>query len=188
MRQLPILLLILPMLAMLAVPAAADSSLWLHVRVDDDNGSKVNINVPISMAEKIVAMVPNDHMDDGRIILHDQEISVVDLRAIWAEIRSSPDMTFVTVDQQDDSARIWKQEGKLRIEVRGDDGRKADIKVPVEVVDALLSGDDNELAVGAAIAALGRSGGGEIVAVSDEENQVRVWVDTIAEAQEGAGQ
>ncbi len=182
MKKLNPVLLVFPVLVLGAISAAASDSLWIHVRVDDDQGSKVRVNLPLSMAEKAVAMVPSDHLDNGKIQLDDREYSVQELRELWAEIQKSPDMTFVTVEQTEESVKVWKEQGKLRVEVRGLDGDRVDVQVPLEVVDALLSGDADELDVGAAIRALSDSGGGEIVAVTDQRENVRVWVDSIAEA------
>ena len=182
MKKLNPVLLVLPLLILGAVPATASDSLWIHVRVDDEEGSKVRVNLPLSMAEKAMAMVPSDHLDNGRIQLDEREYSVQELRELWAEIQNSPDMTFVTVEQADESVKVWKQLGKLRVEVRGLHGDRVDVQVPVEVVDALLSGDGDELNIGAAVRALAGSGEGEIVAVTDQHNDVRVWVDSVAEA------
>ena len=46
-----------------------------------------------------------------------------------------------------------------------------------------LSGDGDELNFGAAVTALVESGEGEIVAVTDDDANVRVWVDSVAEGE-----
>ena len=67
----------------------------------------------------------------------------------------------------------------LVIKVRGDRGHpeKVDVKLPLPVVDALLSGPDDELNFVAAVRALKESGDGELVAVTDRSTVVRIWID-----------
>ena len=100
----------------------------------------MKVNLPVSMIDTAVAMVPGDHVRDGKIQLNDKEFSVQEIRELWTELKNSPDMTFVTVDEGDKSVRVWKEHGKLRVEVRGADGEMVDVHAPVQVVDALLVG------------------------------------------------
>jgi len=50
------------------------------------------------------------------------------------------------------------------------------VEVPVEVVDALFSGEGNELNVREAFLRL-QSRRGDIVRVNDERSTVRIWID-----------
>ena len=164
------------------VDAAPDSSLWLHVRVDEDEGTKVKINLPINMVPKMISIGPvSDHFENGKIRLDDKEISVAELREIWLDIKDSPDMTFVTVEDVDETVKVWKEAGDLRVEVRGSDDETVDVRVHVSVVDALLSGQEDELDISAAVAALAEVGAGELVTVSQTDQTVRVWIDSSAE-------
>jgi len=63
--------------------------------------------------------------------------------------------------------------------VRGDGEKpeKVDVKLPLPVVDALLSGPDDELNFPAAVKALKERGDGELVAVTDRSTVVRIWID-----------
>lgn len=165
--------------------AAAASDLWLHVRVDESNGAKVKVNLPISMVEKAVAMVPEKHLQHGRIHWDEccHEMTAAELRELWQEVKSSPDMTFVTVEEDDEFVRVWKESGYLRVQVREDENDESvDVRVPERVVDALLSGEGDELNLEAAIRALVEEGEGELVTVTARDERVRVWVDRIAEA------
>ena len=168
------------------VAAASASGLWLHVRVDEADGAKVKVNVPISMVEKAIAMVPQEHLRDGGIHLDhfSDDFSIVELRELWQEIKDSPDMTFVTVEEDDESVRVWKETGYLKVHVidGGNSNEQVDVQIPLVVVDALLSGDSDELDIEAAIRALVAEGEGELVTVSGDDETVRVWVDNIAEA------
>ncbi len=57
-----------------------------------------------------------------------------------------------------------------------------DVKVPQAVVEALLSGEGDEIDLAAAIRALAARGEGELVTVDNKDAKVRVWVDQLAEA------
>lgn len=166
--------------------SATAADLWLHVRVEENDGAKVKVNVPVSMLEKAIAMVPLEHLEHGRIHLDDccEDLTPAELRELWQEIKDSPDMTFVTVEEDDESVRVWKESGYLKVHVRDhDDQEVVDVQVPLRVVDALLSGDQDDLNIEAAIQALVEEGEGELVTVSGEDERVRVWVDNIAEAE-----
>jgi hypothetical protein len=93
-----------------------------------------------------------------------------------------PDMTFVTVEDRGENVRVWKQGGYLMVEVRehGDEST-VDVRIPGSVVDALLSGEGDELDVAAALTALAAHGEGELVTVNDSRDRVRIWVDGSAE-------
>ncbi len=166
--------------------ATADSDLWLHVKVDEAGGANVVVNLPISLVEKALPMIPVDEWNDGHIHFDgDVDWTLSDFRELWFEVRDAPDMTFVTVKDRGDDVRVWKEDGYLRVRVLEDDGRDAEVNVqiPARVVDALLSGDDNQVNVRAAIEALVDEGEGELVTVNDSDDRVRVWVDRIAEAE-----
>jgi len=165
---------------------ASASDLWLHVRVDETDGAKVKVNVPVSMVEKAIAMVPEEHLREGKIHLSEccEHMSPAELRELWQEIKNSPDMTFVTVEEDDESVRVWKEAGYLKVHVlEQDKNEEVDVQVPLTVVDALLSGEGDELNIEAAIRALVEEGEGELVTVSGDDETVRVWVDDIAEAE-----
>lgn len=174
----------------LAGAASAASDLWLHVKVDEgrEGGSKVRVNVPISVVRKALAAVPDKEMRNGKIVLKDEEITVAELREMWAAVQDSPDATFVTVDGPEENVRVAKDGRYLvvRTDERGNRrdgwGSQVDVRVPVTVVEALLSSGGEELDLVAAIEALARHGEGELVTVTDDQDTVRVWVDRSAES------
>ncbi len=58
-----------------------------------------------------------------------------------------------------------------------EDGSNVDVKFPLAVVDALLSGPEGTFDFVAAIQALADYGPGELVTVRDGNETVRVWID-----------
>ncbi len=96
-------------------------------------------------------------------------------------VRTSKDGEFVTVQNKDSDVRVAKQSGYLFVHVfERTHPRKSqvEVKVPMKVVDALFSAGKDELDLVAALHALSSQGDTELVSVKDEENTVRVWLDS----------
>jgi hypothetical protein len=76
--------------------------------------------------------------------------------------------------------RVAKAGGYLLVKVQEGKGKseKVDIKIPFSVVEALLSGEQDELDVLAAVRALSAHGDTELVTVTDKSETVRIWVDS----------
>ena len=124
MRQrIPHLLAILA-LVLGAAGTATASDLWLHVRVDEADGAKVKVNLPVSMMEKAISMVPQEHFRNGSIHLDDccNDISVSELRELWQELKNSPDMTFVTVEEDQPATAVAQHEADLLGAQAGEEG------------------------------------------------------------------
>jgi len=104
----------------------------------------------------------------------------VDLRAVLEAVRTLDDGEFVTVESQQETIRVSK-EGRFllaRIHERGDQGEQVAVKVPLALIDALLSGEKDELNIAAAIRALNELGDEVYIAVTSPDETVRVWVDS----------
>jgi hypothetical protein len=156
---------------------------YLHVKVEDAaKGESVNVNVPLSMAEKILPTVNKGGLHNGHVSIGSAEMNDVDVRALLDAVRTAPDNEFVTVKEKDQDVRIAKSNGNIVIHVRDGNkgGQKVDITVPMKVVDALLSGtkETNELDISAAIRALSNAGDALLITVEDATEHVRIWVDS----------
>lgn len=161
--------------------------LWLHVKVHDANeDSRVTINLPLSVIEKAGPMIPREARTSGRIRFEDEDFTIAELREMWREVQRKPDATFITVDERDSKVRVAKRGNTLHVfavdKGVGKRDEEVEIKIPVPVIDALLSGTGEELNIGAAIQALARQGAGELVTVTGDDETVRIWVDDISEA------
>jgi len=167
-----------------AAGTAAADDLWLHVAVDEGpEGARVRVNLPLTMAETALGMIPEEELRGGKIRFDDSDITLAELRQLWRELEESPDATFVEVEEADQRVLVSKSGGYLLVKAieGGDNDQQVDVRIPAAVVDALLSGDGEELDVAAAVRALAAHGAGELVTVTDQETQVRVWVDGLAE-------
>ncbi|HUL35998.1 MAG TPA: hypothetical protein VL128_19090 [Candidatus Eisenbacteria bacterium] len=178
---------------------SAKSEQWIHVRVENkqDHGETVRVNVPVEMAEKVLPAINKDRLHDGKVRIDSAHLNDVDLRAILDAVRSSKDGEYVTVESRENNVRVAKKGGYLYVHVtdRGDWEKgaskdaasagkaashesKVEVKVPMKVVDALLSAGKDELDLVAALRVLSAHGDTDLVTVNDDENIVRVWVDS----------
>jgi hypothetical protein len=174
--------------AVLALPAAAqpDTERWLHVRVDKktEDGERVRVNIPLSLAEQILPAVTAERLRRGRVHIGRQgKLDDVDLRAILEAVKSAKDGEFVTVEKTSakkgrETVRVAKQGGYLLVEVRDGDAERVDIRLPMAVVEAMLSAGADELDILAGLRALKAHGDLTIVEVRDGDETVRVWVDS----------
>jgi hypothetical protein len=181
---------------------SSKSDQWIHVRVEskDSKGETVRVNVPVEMAEKVLPAIRHENLQGGKIHIENAHLDDVDLRTMLDAVRTAKDGEYVTVQGEGDNVRIAKSAGYLYIHVTenksgGKHGKdaggkdaaakfaparesKVEIKVPMKVVDALFSAGKDELDVVAALHALSANGDTELVSVKDEDNTVRIWIDS----------
>jgi len=170
-------------LSPVASAQAAQTERWLHVRVDNQmaKGEMVRINLPLSLAEKVLPAINKDRLHNGRITISGADVNGVNLRALLDALRTTRDGEFVTVQGTSGDVRVVKQAGYLLVHVRGNKdatNKRVEIRMPLTVVDALLSSGSNELDLVAALRALGAQGDTELVSVKDEKSTVRIWLDS----------
>jgi len=173
------------------VPASVER--WLHISVicKDEDGERVKVNVPISLARTVLNSIQKGDLNRGIVHINNAHMDDIDLRAILKAVKTSQDGEYVTVEGRDSNVQVRKQGGMLMIHVTEKSGKhvhidrskpakeeEVDVKVPLEVADALFSGATDELNVSAALDVLSRHDQLELVSVHDSENTVRIWMDT----------
>jgi hypothetical protein len=167
---------------MAASAMAAPPERYLHVKVEDaKQGESVNVNLPLSVAEKILPTVSKGNLHDGHVTIGHADMNGIDIKALLEAIRTTPDNEFVTVTQKDQDVRVAKSNGNFIIHVRSHekDKENVDVTIPMKVVDALFStAKNNELDVLAALHALSDAGDALLITVQDDAQHVRIWVDS----------
>ena len=158
----------------------AQGAAWIHVEVIEsgDKAEKVNVNLPLALAEVALDVLP-DKMT-GKVTEKFQEngITLADLRKVWAELKDTGDAEFVSVESDKETVRVIRSGQLIQVRVRdngGDEPEQVSVDIPIEVVDALLSGDGEELNLRAAVQQLSTRRG-DIVNVDDGKSKVRVWI------------
>ncbi len=179
-----------------AQSAAQPAERWLHVSVNstDADGETVRVNVPLALVEKVLPAINKNMLQSGKIRVNELRVNEVDLRAVFEAVRDTKDGEFVTVQSRKNNVRVAKEAGYLVVRVREmKEARKTDkpdekpaalfeervdVRVPMSVVDALLSGAKDELDLVAAVRALSAHGDTILVTVEDRKNTVKIWVDS----------
>jgi hypothetical protein len=162
--------------------AIAGQEPWLHVQVREsgEEPASVDVNLPLRLVEKLLPVVEAHGIHGGKIEakIGDRDISVRDLREAFRAVASSPDGTWIAVKELQESVRLVKRGSELRIEGsnEGAERGRVEIRLPLAVAEALLSGDGEELNVVAAIAALLREKPRDLITVQDSKARVRIWV------------
>lgn len=174
--------LVLSFVALAYSAQAAPTDRYLHVKVEDGGeGSSVNVNIPLAMAEKVLPAIHNNNLHEGRVAISKADMNGVDIQQILEAIRTAPDNEFVTVKEKDQDVHVLKSNGNIVIHVQDNsakDGQRVDVTVPLAVADALFSTiHDNELNISAALAALDKAGQTLTITVEDASQHVRIWVD-----------
>ena len=190
---------LLPMLAV--AQSSSNPDQWIHVRVEsrEDKTETVRVNVPVDMAVKVLPAIKNKNLCDGKVHIDSGHIDDVDLHTMLDAVREAKDGEYVTVESKENNVRVAKSSGYLYIHVTekkpsektakatGDKDAaksaalkesKIEVKIPMKVVDALLSAGKDQLDVVAALRALSANGDMELVRVKDDDSTVRVWIDS----------
>jgi hypothetical protein len=166
---------------------AASNERWLHVRVEETgpNPENVRVNVPLSLAEKVLPSLQAEHIRHGKLTLEDIDTHGIDLRTLLAAVRDLEDNEFVTVESDRENVRVAKSKGYLLVTVRETherDGKReletVDVQIPMAVVNAMLTDSPNELDLAAGVRALAALGDTVLVTVKERNSSVRVWVDS----------
>jgi hypothetical protein len=190
---------LLPTLAV--AQSSSNPDQWIHVRVEsrEDKTETVRVNVPVDMAVKVLPAIKNKNLCDGKVHIDSGHIDDVDLHTMLDAVRTAKDGEYVTVESKDDNVRVAKSSGYLYIHVTEKKPSektakatsdkdlaknaalkksKVEVKIPMKVVDALLSAGKDQLDVVAALRALSANGDMELVSVKDDDSTVRVWIDS----------
>jgi hypothetical protein len=169
----------------LPAPAAqaqvGTAAAWLHVRVEEGSkGSKVSVNLPLAVVEAALKAAPDAIATDGkfRIGLHDHHnLSVADMRRMWAELKSAGDTELVSVEEDDETVKVARKGDVVQVRVNRTDGASAvSVDVPVSLVDAALAGEGETIDVKALVKELSKRRG-DVVHVDEKDNKVRIWID-----------
>jgi hypothetical protein len=115
--------------------------------------------------------------------MDDCDLSREEMVAILRAVKDAEEGEYVTIEDGRDHVRVAKEGKQLIVKVEersrhGEADETVDIRVPVSVLEALLSGDDDELDLVAAVEALSKESEGNLVTVNDDDGTlVRVWID-----------
>ena len=168
--------LVLAALSLLAAtPAFAKSSTRIHVDVKDgSDGDTVQIDLPLSIARAALSFSGDSHV---RIDNSDMDLAKV--RKMWADLKATNEDAIVKATSGTETVELSAKKGQVNVEVKDKKtgARKVFLHVPADAMDALLSGKDGQLDLGAALASLQANYAGDLITVDDEDSHVRIWLD-----------
>ncbi|MEW6366338.1 MAG: hypothetical protein AB1714_17060 [Acidobacteriota bacterium] len=164
-----------------AILRAAPQEKWLHVKVEERSGKGevVKVNVPLSLAEKLLPLIQSEDLKGGKVRIQGCHHGEIDLPGILAAVRDAQDGEYVTVEGGDEDVRVAKQNGLLLITVRGKRGdhEKVDVRLPMTIAESLTSTEKGEIDLLSMIRALQSHGDMQLVSVESDHETVGVWID-----------
>jgi hypothetical protein len=171
-------------LTMFTAVTFADT-MWLHVRVDEERSSeRVRINLPLELVEEVLPLIEVDEFRRGKLHIDDHDLDdFVQIREIHEAIRKAEDGKWIEVEDAHDRVTVSKKGDELLVHVEedyfdeDDRGETVDIRIPLSVVEALFSGDPDELNLIAAVQALQEEGESSMITVNERDSRVRIWID-----------
>jgi hypothetical protein len=177
----------------LALAAPADGK-WIHIRVvdGDDKATSVKVNMPVTALVSMADVIRDEHIKDGHVMIGHEGIDAAKLRNVWQSLRNAQDMEFITVESDDENVRVAKSGRFMIAKVNGHghgrnsvdtDGEQVQVRVPLEVVDALLDAPDGELNIKSALETLASQHIGELVSVTEGSSKVKIWIDEKADTE-----
>jgi hypothetical protein len=173
-------LVMIPTAAALAQPVGSEDGAgsWIHVRVDEPDGTQVSLNLPLSMVDVAFQIAETNGFDESDLRLDpDGDVQVEDLRRMWRELENAGDADFVDIRDGDEHVRVFRRGDQVHVHIDEDGRKTVRIEMPPRIVDALLGSEGNRLDLPAAARELGRSGKQEMVRIDDDGTRVRIWVD-----------
>ena len=181
-RRLCMLSAVSVLLSLSALPMAAQEvKPWIHFHVTEggDSAKNVRVNLPLSVLGVALEVAPEEIVEKGRLKLENADLSIADMRRLWNELRGAGNVEFVNVEDGDQHVSILREAELVLIKVtdlKNEKESKVRVEIPIGVVDALFSGDGEELNIAAAIDRL-QNERGDIVRVKDGDKNVRIWID-----------
>jgi hypothetical protein len=165
-----------------ALPAAAGEldGRWLHIRVQEHDGDEeyVAINIPLQLVEAILPTIETDEFSRGKVILDDDELEGVDLRAMLEAVRDTPDAEFITVRSRDENVRVAKESGFLVVLAEDSDFERVRVRMPLDAVEAMVGGSGDEIDLLAGLRVLADRADSDLVTVESTDSSVRIWIDS----------
>ena len=166
-------------LMLVGVANGDEPTRWLNVDVtEQSSNTNVKVHLPLDLVLTVIDGVKVDHFDAGKV---DLELGDADVE--WAKILSAikdaPDGKFVTVASDDADVEVKKQSGLMTVHVteKVHDNAVVDVKLPMNLIDAVSIDEDNRIDVKAILSSLASLPDGELVKVTSDEANVRVWVE-----------
>jgi hypothetical protein len=168
--------------ALLAAPAAVagDETRWVNVQVtENSSNTNVEVHLPLNLVLTVLRNVDVENFHGGHVDLELDDDMDINFPEIMAAVKDAPDGKFVTVTSDEADVNVHKEKGTLFVTVnqKEDEMAKVQVTLPMEMMDALTFGKENTLDVAALLQSFDKLPDGELVKVTSNEANVRVWIE-----------
>ncbi len=175
-------LVLVALAALLAAPTAfaGDETRWINVHVtENSSNTNIEVHLPLNLVLTVLRNVDVENFHGGQVDLNLGEDMDINFPEIIAAVKDAPDGEFVTVTSDEADVRVYKQGGTLFVTVnqKDDEMAKVEVTVPLALMDALSFGEENTLDIAALLENLDELPSGELVKVTSNEANVRVWIE-----------
>ncbi|MEX2529946.1 MAG: hypothetical protein WD960_04165 [Gemmatimonadota bacterium] len=169
-----------------AIPAPGDAqeTQWIHIRVEEPDATRVNLNLPISLVD-VGLQIAEGHMTEDQLRWGAGEgVEAAELRQLWAALRDAGDTELMEIEDGDTHVRVSRLNDRVLVRVEEGGETTVRFETPSSVIDALLGTEGDRLDIRAAIRELARTGEQDVLDIRDGDTRVRIWV---ADRQDVAG-
>jgi hypothetical protein len=158
---------------------AEDTTRWVNVHVtENSSGTNVEVHLPLNLVLTVLRNVDVENFHGGHV---DLELDDMDINfpEIFQAMKDAPDGEFVTVTSDEADVNVRKVGGTLHVSVnqKEDEMAQVEVTVPMTMMDALSFGEENTLDVLALLESFDNLPNGELVKVTSNEANVRVWIE-----------
>jgi len=143
---------------------------FLRVEVNQQEGSQVNLRIPLSM---IPAFEDSLRQALEEVEVHGNGIRV---REIWQAVRDAGPTDFVEVQSEEGTVRISTTDEWIQVQADGQLQEKVTMQIPLALCDALFT-DAESVNLQGVVAILESMTGKDLVRVQTDEGNVRIWVE-----------
>ena len=154
------------------------SELWIHVEASGARAD-MDLNMPVALVEAALAIAPDAVVSQGQLQLGaGYELPVSTIRHLWRALSGTTSPAEpVTVRYGSRQVRIARSADTILVSILDQQfSEELRIEIPLSVVDALLSGEGDELNIRAALEELSMLDGA-VVQVVEPDSNIRVWID-----------
>ncbi len=152
---------------------------WLNVHVTEaDDDTNVEVHLPLNLVLALIDAVDAENFHDGVVDLELDDVEI-DWPQVLAAVKEAPAGQYVTVDSNEAKVKVTKENNMILVhatEIEGDNA-EVDVRLPLALVDAININEENQLDLKALLESLEQLPDGELVRVTSDEANVRVWIE-----------
>ena len=169
---------ILVLLLFALPPTVMAQDQWIHLRVSEgEAGERFNLNLPLTTISALLPSLAEKGLKAGDINISHGDMNVEDLRAMWNSLRNQGDFQIAEIEEDGMHLQVAMEGDNLVARSVEGAEKQINVQIPAILVDALLSGEGDQLSIQAAVEALAQLGSTDIVKVSDGKKNIELWID-----------